>query len=107
MPHIICGLADYSFLIISLKVQRHILSNWENDLLVNAIHIVRYMCMYIKEYIEKNPSQMHLVCEIASCTNEKCRKTEGTLQNRSAKRFKIYGLLVKGQSEWVVICSKK
>jgi len=41
--------------------------------------------MYIEEYIEKNPSQMHLVCEMASCINEKCRKTGGTLKTNPKK----------------------
>lgn len=47
--------------------------------------IVRYIYMYIEE----NPSQMHLVCEMASCTTEKCRKTGGTLQSRSAKMIRV------------------
>lgn len=53
MPQVIYGLADYLLLTTSLEVQRHILTIWVNDLLTNAIHIVRYMCMYIEEYIEK------------------------------------------------------
>lgn len=62
--------------------------------------------MRIEEYIEKNPSQMHLVCQITSCTIEKCRKTPKQI-SKNYYGIKIYGLLAKGQSEQALICSKK